>query len=185
MKGLDLGHVALWCGAVALLGGCGLRVLPGTGASDKALPPSLYVQSIGGSNRSDGSFVHPLQTINQCATKAKPGQTCFVRTGIYRETVTPNNGITIRPQGNAKVTLLATDRVIGWKRSSGKIYVASVTLNRSLPANQVFVVPAMTMLNEAQWPTPSVDPLHPNWELEAQGSTKNFGCRSAYAAGGY
>ncbi|HTA38950.1 MAG TPA: right-handed parallel beta-helix repeat-containing protein [Candidatus Acidoferrales bacterium] len=130
-----------------------------------------YVEAAAGSDANDGSAVHPYRTIGKCATTAKRGQTCIIRAGIYHEVLKPNSGITIR-SGGGTVMLLATDPVTGWKRSAGSIYVARVTVNPHLAAGQVFIGPATTLVNEAQWPAPSNDPMHPNWAIERAGSGK-------------
>jgi hypothetical protein len=154
--------------AACLVACAGVRPLPSASGGSS----SLYVAS-GGSDRNDGSSARPFRSISQCATTAKRGQTCYVAAGTYRETIRPNDGVTIRPAGTGVVTLLATDRVTGWKRSSGSVFVAKVALDPSLAANQVFAGSPLAMLPEAQWPLPSRDPLHPNWALEAAGSSEN------------
>lgn len=152
--------------------GNGRQVLP-RAAPDVSHGHSLYVDGVHGGAHGNGSYRHPYLTINQCATTAQPGTTCFIRGGFYREIVRPNNGITIRPFGKEQVVLLAMNPVTRWKRSAGNIYVARVLLNPGLSANQVFVGPGTTMLNEAQWPTPSQNPMFPNWATEQKGSTLN------------
>ena len=142
-------------------------MLPTAGA-DAA---TRYVQASAGSDANDGSAAHPYRTIGKCATTATRGQTCAIRPGIYREVLKPNSGVTIRSEGGI-VTLLATDRVAGWKRSAGSIYVAHMTINPHLAAGQVFIGPTTTLVNEAQWPVPSTDPMHPNWAVERAGSTR-------------
>ena len=158
---------------MAVLAGCeGSHLLPGMSAPGSGSPQGsgLYVSARNGSDRNDGSFARPFRTIGRCARTARPHQTCLVRPGIYRETVVPNDGITIRPL-DSSATLLATKQVTGWKVYSGQIYVAHVKLNGTLPADQVFIGPGTTLLSEAQYPAPSSNPLQPNWAVEAYGST--------------
>jgi len=146
------------------LAACGGRsTLPQSSLTGDGPSGARYVQASGGSDRNDGSQSHPYRTIARCATSAAHGQTCYVRGGTYREVIRPNNGVTIRPYGSERVVVIATQRVLHWTRSSGYIYSAAVALNPSLPANQVFVGPAMTVVPEAQWPAPSSDPMHPHW----------------------
>lgn len=167
-----LRHGAVFA-ALALLGACsGSHVLPAAGNLSSDPGNSLYVNASVGSDRNDGSFKHPLRTISQCASRARKGQTCFIRGGIYHEnTIRPNSGVKIQSLDASPVTMLATHRVKHWKLYSGHIYVASVTLNSTLPANQVFIGPGTKLLNEAQFPTPSSNPLQPTWAVEASGST--------------
>jgi Right handed beta helix region len=155
--------LALACAGCAAGGG-----LPST------REPVAFVQSHGGSDRGDGSATHPFRSIQQCASAAKPGQTCAIAAGFYRETVIPNDGVTIRPAGSAPVWILTTNRVMHWKRTTGSIYAAHVVINASLPANQVFIIAAGVpqVLSQAQWPAPSGDGLHPNWATAAAGTTE-------------
>ena len=71
----------------------------------------------------------PFKTIQKCASIAIAGDTCLIRQGTYRETVTPANSgtvlpspITIAPYNNEKVTISGTDEVTGWTTHSGAIY---------------------------------------------------------------
>ena len=154
--------------ALLAMWACSARQSLPTAGTDAA---TRYVQASAGSDANDGSAAHPYRTIGKCATTATRGQTCAIRAGIYREILKPNSGVTIRSEGGI-VTLLATDRVAGWKRSAGSIYVAHVTINPHLAASQVFIGPTTTLVNEAQWPVPSNDPMHPNWAVERAGSTR-------------
>jgi hypothetical protein len=144
------------------------------GGLPAAREPVVYVQSAGGSDTGDGSAAHPFRTIQRCASNAKPGQTCAIVGGFYREMVLPNDGITIRPAGSAPVWILATNRVTHWKRTTGSIYAAHVVINAALPANQVFILASTGphVLAQAQWPAPSGDGLHPNWATAAAGTTE-------------
>ena len=118
----------------------------------------------------NGSSANPFGTIQQCATVAVAGDTCVIRSGIYRETVTPNSGVTFQPDTSATVTVSGADPVGGWTQHSGNIYRASVALNSNLKANQVFVGETMQLL--ARWPNTSVTAslLQPNWATAGAGS---------------
>lgn len=149
----------------------GSRVLPSTGGAPGTAGSSLYVSAANGSDRNSGSPGRPFRTVARCAALAHAGETCYVRAGIYRETIAPNNGVTIRPEGKSKVTLLATKQITGWKVYSGQIYVAKASLSSKLPAYQILIGPGTSMVNEAQYPAPSSNPLQPNWATEGYGST--------------
>jgi Right handed beta helix region len=153
---------------LALAACSGRQSLPNAGGDAS----TRYVQASDGSDANDGSAAHPYRTVGKCVTTAKRGQTCVIRAGIYHEAIRPNSGITVRSDGGT-VTLLATDRVTRWKRSAGSIYVAHVIVNPQLAAGQVFIGPTTTLVNEAQWPVPSLDPMHPNWGIEGSGSTRS------------
>jgi hypothetical protein len=152
--------------AIALTACSAHQTLPNSG------PAAQYVAASSGSDSSDGSFAHPYRTISKCVTTAKRGQTCLIHAGVYNETIRPNSGVSVRGDGSGTVTLLATDPVRNWKQSSGKIYVAHVVINPKLSAGQVFIGPGTTLVNEAQWPVPGKDPLHPNWGIERAGSNE-------------
>lgn len=106
---------------------------------------------------------------------------------------TANAPITYKAAPGADVTIDGTDPVTGWSQvnstdlsaleagdsyladspfasavGNGDIYQATVTLNPSLPGNQVFVDGAME--TEAQWPYPGDNPLAPA-EATAQSGT--------------
>jgi hypothetical protein len=152
---------------VLALAACSSRQsMPSAGSAAE----TRYVEASTGSDANDGSVAHPYRSIAKCVTTAKRGQTCIIRAGTYREILKPNSGVTIRSAGGV-VTLLATNRVTGWKRSAGSIYVAHVVINPHLAAGQIFIGPTTTLVNEAQWPAPSNDPMHPNWSIERAGST--------------
>ena len=48
-----------------------------------------------GNDSNAGTIDQPFLTIQHCATTVAQGSTCEVRAGTYRETVTPNSGVTI------------------------------------------------------------------------------------------
>ncbi len=93
------------------------------------------------------------------------GDTCLVRAGAYRETVTPRHSgtasapITFRPYKSDRVTVTGTDLVTEWRRYRGHIYHARTRANPHLWADQVFV--DSTMMNPAGWPDPGRDLMHP------------------------
>ncbi|HLL69283.1 MAG TPA: carbohydrate-binding protein [Micromonosporaceae bacterium] len=165
-------------GTFALIG----AVLAAAASVALAWPASAatsYFVATSGNDANPGTSVDaPFRTIQKCASVAVAGDTCQIRAGVYRETVTPANSgtaagrIVFQPYNNESVTVSGADPVTGWTRHSGEIYAANVTLpvsgetsdvnNRVTPgavsANQVFVDAVMT--GEAQWPNGSTDPSH-------------------------
>ncbi len=122
--------------------------------------PAYYVSPSGSDTANNGRSVNaPFATINHAAGVMVAGDTCFIRAGTYRETVTvPISGtasapITFKAYNNEAVTICGTDPIPGWVLESPNIYRAS-----SMPAgwtnqgtqNQVFQNGAM--LPEAGWP---------------------------------
>ena len=123
---------------IAFAGDANVTVLnpePGGGA------PAAAVFTITGSIPSNVSFVAPngndnnlgtigaaYLTIRKCATTVSGGDICAIRAGTYRETVTPNSGITITSYDGEPVTVDGSDPVTGWSLFQGSIYKASVVL---------------------------------------------------------
>jgi hypothetical protein len=127
---------------------------------------SVRFVALNGNDANEGTIDQPYQTIQHCASTVAPGWTCEVRAGTYRETVTPNSGITIAAYNQESVTIDGSDPVSGWTRFQGNIYKASVTL-RSDDTNQVFV--GNQMMTEARWPNGN-DLFHVNWATAQTGT---------------
>jgi Concanavalin A-like lectin/glucanases superfamily/Right handed beta helix region len=123
---------------------------------------SFYVAT-GGLDTNAGTSDAPFQHIQKCASVATSGQTCIIRAGTYRETVTPtSNGVTFQPEGNAVVTVSGADVITGWTVHSGNIYRSNgMTWNLTVNFNQVFVDGVAQ--NLARSPNASLDLSHPNW----------------------
>lgn len=98
----------------------------------------------------------PFLTIQKCANVAAAGDTCLIRSGTYRETVTPaasgtaGNRIVYRPYSGENVTIDGADPLSSWVLDSDNIYKTTVSSPTGLFANQIFV--DGVMLNEARWP---------------------------------
>lgn len=168
-----------------------------TGAGPTLASPaqghSYYVATTG-SDSASGAAKAPFRTIQKCATVARPGDSCTIASGTYREAVKPaHDGTTFAAAPGADVLIDGTDPVTGWSRTSGgdldalaakdkflgdspfasavhdgHIYQAAVTLDPALPGNQVFMDGALGV--EAQWPYPGTDPLDPH-QASAQSGT--------------
>ena len=128
-------------------------------------PATRYV-SPAGSDSNPGSLSQPYLTIQKCATTVYGGSTCFIRAGTYRETITPNSGVTIMPYNGESVTVDGTDPVTNWTIYQGSIYRASITLNND-DTNQVFV--GQQMMTEVRWPNGD-DLFHVNWATAQAGT---------------
>jgi hypothetical protein len=122
-----------------------------------------------GADTNPGTSSSPYRTIQKCATVSASGEACMIGAGTYRETVTPNSGVTFQPNGNVTVTVDGSDPVTGWTAYSGNIYKATVALNSSLFANQVFA--SELMMPEARFPNTGDDPLNPTWGIMKAGTT--------------
>lgn len=147
---------------------------PGGGTSGAAtftingsLPSDVSFVAPNGSDNNPGTITQPYLTIQKCATTVSSGETCAIRAGIYRETVTPNSGITITSYDGEPVTVDGSNPVTGWTLYQGSIYQTSVALSLS-DGNQIFV--ANQMMTEARWPNGN-DLFHVNWATLGTGTT--------------
>jgi len=143
----------------------------GITAQPAAAVGTVYFVSPSGNDAAAGGAQAPLRTIQHCADLARPGDTCRMSSGVYRETVTPpGSGTATAPirfeaAPGAQVTVDGTDPVSGWTLDSGNVYKTSVTLagtpnapygssvdpaNTDLWANQVFT--GATPVPEAAYP---------------------------------
>lgn len=121
-----------------------------------------------------GNTDGPFRTIQRCATVVTAGSNCAIRTGVYRETVTPANSgsaglpITFQAYNNEDVTISGADVVTGWTThdlAGGRaIYKAPMSWSMNVrnvsgvyqvTNNQIFVNGAM--MPEAQYPNIAPD----------------------------
>jgi Fe-S cluster biosynthesis and repair protein YggX len=129
---------------------------------------TTYYVATTGSPSGTGTLSNPFQTIQQCAQIAAAGDTCAIRGGVYRETVTPTNSgtagapITFTSYNGEAVTISGANQITSnWSVYSGSIYQTTVTLptssynNTGFFANQLFV--DSTMMLEARWPNTSLE----------------------------
>ena len=138
---------------------CGWLVLPATAAT--------YFVATNGSDLNAGtSLSAPFQTIQHASGVLVAGDTCFIRAGIYRETIAPSGSgttgapITFTAYSNEVVTVTGADVVSGFSLWSNSIYQASVSGDLGEGCNQVFVDGAM--MHEAQYPDyGNGDVMHP------------------------
>ncbi|MBF0457090.1 MAG: hypothetical protein HQK99_04260 [Nitrospirae bacterium] len=154
-------------------------ILSGFAASAYA---ANYYVATNGSDSNPGTISQPFLTIQKCASTAASGSVCYIRAGTYRETVTPNSGITITSYNSEQVTIDGTDAVTGWKVYHGSIYSASARMSNIkyvicangdncttvYDTNQLFV--GQQMMTEARWPNGD-DLFHINWATAQTGTT--------------
>ena len=132
---------------------------------DRVLLSSYYV-STGGSDTNAGTLAAPFRTIQRAASFAGPGDTVFIRGGVYRESVRPGRSgsagapVVFRPYNNENVTVSGADLIGGWSNHSGRVYRARQGWDLGFGENQVFVDGRMMI--EARWPNTSLDVTHPN-----------------------
>jgi hypothetical protein len=130
-------------------------------------PANVAFVAPNGSDSNPGSISQPFLTMQHCASTVTRGWTCAIRAGTYRETVTPNSGITITSYDGEPVTVDGSDPVTDWTLYQGSIYQSSVTLPLG-DGNQLFV--GTQMMTEARWPNGD-DLFHVNWATAQTGTT--------------
>jgi len=132
-----------------------------------------------GSDANEGTTRRPFRTIQRAAEVMKPGDACFVRAGVYRETVRPARSgeegkpITFAAYRNERVVIGGTDPIAGlpgqgWHVWKGRIYQAPTDSS----FEQLFV--DGKMMNLARWPNASLDPMRPTWAVAGAGTGPNM-----------
>jgi len=115
---------------------------------------AYYVDAIKGNDANPGALAAPWRTIQKAADSMKAGDTAFIRTGTYRETVTPRSGQTFMAYQNEKPLITGCDPVSGWTAHSGNIYKAAVNAK----VYDVFV--GTNYMHKARWPNFAGDHLY-------------------------
>ena len=112
-----------------------------------------YYVAPAGDDANAGSILQPFRTVQRAADVMKAGDTCYIRAGRYRETVTPprsgRSGLPIRFQAyqNEIVIFDGTDLIHeNWERDQDSIFRTPI----HDAVTQVFV--AGRMMTEARWP---------------------------------
>jgi hypothetical protein len=112
--------------------------------------------------RTDGPFL----TIAKASQNLTQGATCFIRKGIYRETLTPIksgdllNKIVYSNFKNEKVIITGTDLLQGkWDKDKGHIY--KIPFKKQ--SEGIMVYSKGDLASEASWPNSSGDLLKPNY----------------------
>lgn len=137
-----------------------------------------YFVAPGGSDSADGTIDHPFATIQHFADLAYPGDTCYLRAGTYRETVTPARSgtasapITFEAYPGETATVSGADPVAsGWQVHSGTIYkTTAMSWDLGKGLNQVFVDDVAMI--EARWPN-TTDIMKPGLAAIDGGSAMN------------
>src|SRR5579872_940411 len=127
---------------------------------------NMFFVAPNGNDANPGTIDQPFLTIQHCASSVSSGSTCAIRAGRYRETVTPNSGITISAFNHEAVVVDGSDPVSGWTLYQGSIYRTKVNL-KSDDTNQIFV--GSDMMTEARWPNGN-DLFNVNWATAIKGT---------------
>ena len=106
---------------------------------------SYYYVSKNGSDDNEGSIKSPFLSIQKAAEVMSAGDTCFIKEGVYRETVTPKNQgeegapVSFLPYENDKVTISGTETINSeWTEYKNGIYKTNCHIWRRTE-NQIFV----------------------------------------------
>jgi len=119
-----------------------------------------YYVSIGGQDTNDGTEGAPFRTIQKAAQLAQAGEVVYIKSGVYRETVTPaNNGtesspIEFRAFGDGDVTITATEKLENWSEHDGSVYKATVGMSMG---NQNMLYYNDQAMDLARWPNNTDD----------------------------
>ncbi|MFF4490642.1 discoidin domain-containing protein [Streptomyces sp. NPDC001544] len=129
-------------------------------------PARTYHVAPSGSDHASGSQAHPLRTIGACLAHVRPGDTCLVHRGTYREQLTPPSGtegarITVAAYGDGPVTVDGTEPVAGWKKAGANLVAADTDLPLDPDFNAVFLDGGRAA--EGRWPNSGADPLNATW----------------------
>lgn len=149
-------------------------VLVGTAAVSPAR--DLYV-STRGSDSAGGTKRAPFASIQKAADVAQPGDTCFIESGVYPESVkvlssgTADKPIVFRPASKTgHVVLTGADPIPSnhWKQIDQHRYKCSIDLSLG-SGNQLFL--NEEPLFEARWPNIGKDLLAPELAVMDAGTT--------------
>ena len=109
---------------------------------------AFYV-STEGDDANDGSLDKPFRTIQKAVDVMQPGDTCYVRGGVYHEEVKPaksgteGSPITITNYEDEEVVVSGCKQITGWTKDENKegVWKASMpwTLGEDGCENQVFI----------------------------------------------
>jgi hypothetical protein len=121
---------------------------------------TYYVSKLGSDSYSGTSTNTPFLTISKAASLMNAGDTCYILSGTYRETVTPAHSgtlsapITFAAYPGATPIVSGADVLnLSWSVYSNSIYMATTTS----AINQLFV--DGYMMNIARWPNAVVNQL--------------------------
>lgn len=106
----------------------------------------------------------PFRTVAKAAKVARPGDTCSLRAGVYREMLRPAASgtapapITFRNHNRERALLVGTEPLIDWRDEGGGMHSAPMPWSME-HMNQLFA--DGVMLTEARWPNNTGTLLQP------------------------
>lgn len=92
-----------------------------------------YYVSATGSDQNPGTLTEPFRTIQKAAVELKPGDTCVVRRGVYREWVKPAMGgisenwrITYKAYPGETPVIKGSERITNWQNQGNDIWMVEL-----------------------------------------------------------
>jgi len=142
---------------------------------------NTYYVAPNGDNGNPGTFDNPFRTVQKCADTMVAGDTCFIRAGTYRETITlPRSGsagnpITFRAYNGEVATISGAEEVTGWTQHSGSIYKTTL----SYATKEVYI--NGSMITFARWPNAtSTNPLDSPSFANMESGTSSLDTRTGH-----
>jgi hypothetical protein len=131
-----------------------------------------------GNDSNPGTQAQPFGTLAKACGVVQPGDTCWLREGVYREVLKPQvsgqegKPITFKAWSGENVVLSGLDKLAGWQQVPGtSIWQAPMAWDLK-DQNQVFC--AGQMMFEARWPhKKTTDPMNPEGAAVKMGSGKD------------
>jgi len=129
-----------------------------------------------GSDTGRGTVSRPLKTLARAAAAMGSGDTCYLRKGVYRETLRPSKSgsegrpITFVNYRGETAVISGADLLTGGKREENNIYSAPMAWTLK-DGDQVFVNGEMT--SEARWPNAGGDFLFKPVRASARDGASN------------
>lgn len=121
---------------------------------------SYYVALYGDDDHDGLTLQRPFRTIGRAAQAMKAGDTCFIRSGTYRETVVPacsgQEGAPVRFEAyrNDRVVVSGCDEIAAWTHHEGSVYKGKIDWDLG-DGSATLVYFDEELGAEAQWPNMS------------------------------
>lgn len=103
----------------------------------------IYVDAESGNDTNKGNLQNPFRTLTMASSVMAPGDVCYIRKGVYRETlITEADQLTFRSCKGEYVLITGQEVVDDWSLHQGKFWKAAFTRSSppgSFKASMVFV----------------------------------------------
>ncbi len=128
-----------------------------------------------GADTNPGTIEEPFETISHAADTMKAGDHCYIREGIYYETLRPGasgtsqSPITFEAYQNETVVISAAQKLTGWEQYEGNIYRTQMDWDLGPGFNQLYV--ESEMMIEARHPN-----LYQEYDTATMCEYIEYGC---------